>query len=144
MNFESMSLEQLQAKLKKLSKATKEMGPMLFHLREKMRKQGVKGQGWSHWVKANLPITVRTADTWASEWAYANGKMKRTSRKISKGKIANVYTFAVRVPRPEWLNKTKEKELANAIEVVGDLRAFQIFFEAVTKAANGKALSAHA
>lgn len=143
MNFETMSLEQLQAELKKFAKMTKAMGPMLFYLRQQMRKQGSRtGKGWGPWVKANLSITRRTADTWANEWAYSHGKMKRTSGKISRSKRAEVYKFSA--PKPEWFDKSKEKELVHAIDVVGDLRAFQIFFEAVTKAANGKALTANA
>jgi hypothetical protein len=61
MNFEMMSLEQLQTELKKFAKMTKPMAPRLLYLREKMRKQGSRtGEGWSHWVEENLRITVRT------------------------------------------------------------------------------------
>jgi len=135
MNIAKMSEEQLQTELKKLAKMTKAMGPMLFHLREKMKAQGRKGEGWGHWVKANLPITLRTADTWASDWGRANGKqVPETSGKISKGKQANVIPF--KLERPEWFTKAEEEAFHQAIEIVGDLKAFQIMYEAVIKASD--------
>jgi hypothetical protein len=136
MNVETMSLKQLQTELKKFAKMTKAMGPILFCVRQQMKKQGRKGEGWGAWVEANLHITVRTANTWASDWARANGKMpKTTSGKISRSKQADLY-IPVRIPRQEcreWFTEAKEKEFHNALVKYGNERAFKEWVEYLIK-----------
>ena len=62
---------------------SKEMGPPLYWLREKLRARGsrndLSGQdkGFAAWVEANLEVTRRTADSWANDYAVANGLIKR-------------------------------------------------------------------
>jgi hypothetical protein len=63
--------------------AKKEMGPLLYWLREKLRAQGTRNElrdqdkGFGAWVDENLEVTRRTADIWANEYAVANGLIKR-------------------------------------------------------------------
>lgn len=136
--IEQMDVPELKAKLVEASRITKgQMAPMLYFLRLKLKKQGSRnGEGFGAWVEANLSwfITRRTADLWADEWGIENGLMEPrnpTSRNISKGQRAAAQIYRFSTPRPSWLNEDKEKELHSAIELIGDLRAFEIFFKAV-------------
>src|SRR5277367_2250906 len=55
--------------------AKKDMGPLLYWLRVKLRAQGSrndiidKDRGFGAWVEDNLDITRRTADRWGDEYA---------------------------------------------------------------------------
>jgi hypothetical protein len=68
--------------------AKKEMGQLLYWLREKLRAQGSRNdlrdqdKGFGAWVEETIQISRRTADRWADEYGLANGLMKRrpTSR----------------------------------------------------------------
>jgi hypothetical protein len=68
--------------------AKKEMGPLLYWLRENLRAQGSRNdirdqdKGFGAWVEETIEISRRTADRWADEYGLANGLMKRkaTSR----------------------------------------------------------------
>ena len=65
--------------------AKKEMGPLLYWLRENLRAQGSRNdlrdqdKGFGAWVEETIEISRRTADRWADEYGLANGLMKRTS-----------------------------------------------------------------
>jgi hypothetical protein len=149
MDFKKLSLEQLQVELKKLVKPLqKDFAPLLYHLREKMKAPGRKGEGWGVWVRKHLPFSLKTATNWANEYGVASDLMKaqkRTSGKSARGSQPDVFQYVEIVARPTWFTKTEEKKLHRAIERVGgQVEAFHIFFHAVIKAANGKALSAHA
>ncbi len=145
MSIEKLDAKQLQAALKKITKPLQgEVAPYLYYLRVAMRTPGKAG-GWGAWVRENLPFSLKTATNWANDYGVEHDLMKeqkRTSGKSARGKHPEVNPFAV--PRPEWFTKTKEKELERAIFLIGDLKAFQICFDAVMKAAHGKALSANA
>jgi hypothetical protein len=70
----------------------KDMAPLLFWLRLKLRAQGTrndihdKDRGFGAWVDENLDITRRTADRWADKYGLDNGLMERkpTSGHLSK------------------------------------------------------------
>ena len=63
--------------------AKKDMGPLLYWLREKLRAQGSRNdlrdqdKGFGAWVEENLDVTRRTADSWADAYAVANGLRER-------------------------------------------------------------------
>lgn len=72
-------------KLERIGK--KEMGPLLYWLREKLRAQGSRNdlrdqdKGFGAWVQESLEISRRTIDRWADDYGLANGVIKRrTSR----------------------------------------------------------------
>jgi len=68
--------------------AKKDMGPLLYWLRDKLRAQGSRNdlrdrdKGFGGWVEKTIEISRRTADRWADEYGLTNGLMKRrpTSR----------------------------------------------------------------
>jgi hypothetical protein len=79
----------IQSAWKKLERIGKrEMGPLLYWLRERLRAQGSRNdlrdqdKGFGAWVEETIQISRRTADRWADEYGLANGLMKRrpTSR----------------------------------------------------------------
>lgn len=65
--------------------AKKEMGQLLYWLREKLKAQGSRNdlrdddKGFGAWVEENIEISRRTADRWADEFGIANGLMERRS-----------------------------------------------------------------
>src|SRR6266481_2621661 len=72
--------------------AKKEMGQLLYWLREKLKAQGIRNdlrdgdKGFGAWVEQTIEISRRTADRWADDYGLANGLMKRksTSRQVTK------------------------------------------------------------
>jgi hypothetical protein len=85
--------EELKAAIKSAWKkheslAKKDMGPLLYWLRQRLRAQGSRNdlrdqdKGFGAWVEQTIEISRRTADRWANEYGLANGLMKRkvTSR----------------------------------------------------------------
>jgi hypothetical protein len=147
MDIEKLSTKQLQAELKKLAKPLQaDFAPLLYHLREKMKTPGKAG-GWGFWVRKHLPFSLKTATNWANEYGVEHRlmevKQRATSGKSARGSQPDVFQFVV--PRPKWLPKQQAKELQRVIRsAFANQEAFQIFFDAVMKAAHGKALSAHA
>jgi hypothetical protein len=77
--------------------AKKEMGQLLYWLREKLRAQGSRNdlrdqdKGFGAWVEETIEISRRTADRWADEYGIANGlmKRKRTSRQNDQKSFAH-------------------------------------------------------
>jgi hypothetical protein len=141
---------QLKSRLCQCAKLTKErMAPLLYYLREKLKKQGSrKGKGFGAWVAANLPITRRTADLWANEYGVAHGLMKPTSRKISKSwvpgppKDDDLYTVELAF-EPE-----ERRAFTKATRILGAPKTQRVIYEAVLAAANvrkpnAKETSAH-
>jgi hypothetical protein len=65
--------------------AKKEMGQLLYWLRDKLRAQGSRNdlrdrdKGFGAWVEQTIEISRRTADRWADEYGLAHGLMKRKS-----------------------------------------------------------------
>ena len=72
--------------------ARKDMGPLLYWLRVKLRAQGSrndiidKDRGFSAWVEDNLDISRATAHRWATEHAreYGLGEPKPTSSQVRR------------------------------------------------------------
>jgi hypothetical protein len=71
-------------KLERIGK--KEMGGLLYWLREKLRAQGSRNdirdqdKGFGAWVEKTIEISRRTADRWADDYAYTYGlKVRKTS-----------------------------------------------------------------
>jgi hypothetical protein len=99
---ENLNEQQLKTLLRAACKkyeasAKKEMSPLIYWLREKMRAQGSrndlhdKDRGFGAWVDDNLDISRRTADRWANEWAIANKLMQPTSGHVSKSEDDDFY-----------------------------------------------------
>jgi hypothetical protein len=91
--LQKLNEEELKAAIKSAWKkyerlAKKEMGQLLYWLREKLGAQGSRNdlrnqdKGFGAWVEQTIEISRRTADRWADEYGLANGLMKRraTSR----------------------------------------------------------------
>ncbi|MBZ5502598.1 MAG: hypothetical protein LAN59_10225 [Acidobacteriia bacterium] len=88
--LQKLNEEELKAAIKSAWKkcewlAKKEMGQLLYWLREKLRAQGSRNdlrnqdKGFGAWVEQTIEISRRTADRWADEYGLANGLMKRKS-----------------------------------------------------------------
>jgi hypothetical protein len=77
--------------------AKKEMGQLLYWLREKLRAQGSRNdlrdqdKGFGAWVEETIEISRRTADRWANEYGIASALMKRrlTSRQADQKSFAH-------------------------------------------------------
>jgi hypothetical protein len=87
--------EELKAALKSEWKkherlAKKDMGPLLYWLREKLRAQGSrndihdKDRGFGAWVEETLDISRRTADRWADWYAIEKGLKQSTSGQLTR------------------------------------------------------------
>ena len=96
--IQKLNEQELKAAIKSAWKkherlAKKDMAPLLFWLRLKLRAQGSrndiqdKDRGFGAWVEDNLDITRRTVDRWADKYGLDNGLMERkpTSGQPSKG-----------------------------------------------------------
>ena len=143
--LEKLNVNQLKAKItrtwgKYQRAAQRTMGPLLYHLRKKLKAQGKSGAGFGAWVEDNVDISRRTADRWADEWAIAHGLMKKppksaTIRQLTKskpsvdGKVTMSVSFIV--------DKQKQDEFVEAMEILGE-DAEAIIFKAVTEAAKKK------
>ena len=75
--------------------AKREMGPLLYWLREKLRAQGSRNElrdqdkGFGTWVEENLAVTRRTADRWADEYGISAGLKKKRPRSAAFGQMSN-------------------------------------------------------
>jgi hypothetical protein len=69
--------------------AKKDLAPMLYWLRDKLRAQGArndiqdKDRGFAAWCEENLDISRRTADRWC-DWNAVETRLKPTSGHVSK------------------------------------------------------------
>jgi hypothetical protein len=88
--FQQLNEEQLKAAIvsawKKLERiGKKDMGPLLYWLREKLRAQGSRNdirdrdKGFGAWVEKTIEISRRTADRWADSYGLGHGLIKRKS-----------------------------------------------------------------
>jgi hypothetical protein len=86
--LQKLNEQELKAAIKSAWKkherlAKKDMAPLLFWLRLKLRAQGSrndiqdKDRGFGAWVEDNLDITRRTVDRWADKYGLDNGLMER-------------------------------------------------------------------
>jgi hypothetical protein len=102
--LQKLNEEELKAAIKSAWKkyerlAKKEMGQLLYWLREKLKAQGIRNdlrqedKGFGAWVEQTIEISRRTADRWADEYGIANGLMKRksTSRQDDQKLFAHEY-----------------------------------------------------
>jgi hypothetical protein len=118
-----------------------DMGPYLYWLRTKLKAQGARNdlkgdkQGFGPWVEANLPISRKTADTWANDWAIEEGLMpKPTSGKSSKGSGGGL---GDEVPgeKPEYfsvnisLTPSEQEEWLLAWQDLGEEPATRLLFD---------------
>ena len=92
--LKNLDEEQLKVAIKSAWKkherlARKDMGPMLYWLRDKLRAQGSRNdlrdrdEGFGAWVAKTIEISRRTADRWADEYGLANDLMKRDPKPTS-------------------------------------------------------------
>ena len=123
--------------------AKKDLAPMLYWLREKLRAQGArndiadKDRGFGAWVEDNLDISRRTADRWADEYAISEG-MKKPSNKTKPtfshpskslapdGKVTVNVNFV--------LTEQDQAEFLEAMDILG-ADAERIIYDAVINAA---------
>jgi len=100
--LQKLNEQELKAAIKSAWKkyerlAKKEMGQLLYWLREKLRAQGSrndihdKDRGFGAWVEENLDISRRTADRWADWYAVENGLKESTSGQLTKSEDDDFY-----------------------------------------------------
>lgn len=77
--------------------AKRDLAPMLYWLREKLRAQGArndltqdKDRGFGFWVEEHLDFSRRTADRWC-EWYAVEAGLKPTSGQVSKSEDDSLY-----------------------------------------------------
>jgi hypothetical protein len=144
-----MTIPQLKSALiktwKKHSELKKEMAPWLSELRERLRKQGNrKGEGWAAWLnEGHIGISLKTANRWADQHEGKKRTSSQKSRSGLKARAAEAPVWKFAAPPTPWFNKERQQELHQAIEIVGDIRALQLFFDAVTQAAAQRATVAN-
>jgi hypothetical protein len=135
--LEQLTMTQLKSKLVELAHTTKtSMAPLLYYLRQKVKAQGKAGRGFGQWVEENLPITRRTADRWANEWAVSKGLKKpsksdpRTFRQMSKSE-PNKFVASLTMS----LSKERHALFVEALKTLGNNAAEQVIYDAVIIAA---------
>jgi hypothetical protein len=147
--LEKLNVNQLKATItrtwgKYQRAAQRTMGPLLYHLRKRLKAQGKSGAGFGAWVEDNVDLSRRTADRWADAYAVSKGLMKPKKHKalafsqLSKspdekptadGKIAMALQFV--------LTKQEHGEFMDALKVLG-AEATPIIYSAVIAAAGKK------
>lgn len=146
--FENFSVPELKSSLIRAAEQTREsMGELLYWLREKLRARGKrndlrrKKEGFRAWCEANLGISRRTADRWANEWAWANGK-KNKPKKVTSGQHDHKsdddsesgppkITFNL----PLMLTEGEHEEFMWAVEAIGEDEVTRLVFKTVTEKA---------
>ncbi len=131
--LEMLDEVQLKAAIKSAWKkherlAKKDMGPMLYWLRLRLRAQGSrndihdKDRGFGAWVEDNLDISRATADRWADHHALENGLKEPTSPQMRKscdnpryyrdimGKHGKALTF--------WVSQPLYKQYEQAMKTI--------------------------
>jgi len=148
-SLEKLSVHDLKAKItrtwgKYQRAAQRTMGPMLYHLRKKLKAQGKSGAGFGAWVEDNVDISRRTADRWADAYGVSKGLMKPKKRKaptfrqLSKsGEAKPSVDGKVAVSLQFVLTEQERDEFMDALKVLGD-EATRIMYSAVTAAAGKK------
>jgi len=145
---ENLSIPELKAKLKLVAEQTREaMAEMLYWLREKLKAQGTrndlqrKREGFAAWCEANLGISRRTADRWANDWAFANGKKRKSSKRTSGHRDQKSLNDAETGPPritfnlPLLLNEGDHEEFMWAVETIGEDEVASLVFKTVTEKA---------
>ena len=143
--LDKLSVNELKTKLtntwgKYKRAAQRTMGPLLYHLRKKLKAQGKSRAGFGAWVEDNVDISRRTADRWADEYAISKRLMKPRKHKaptfghLSKSSKATPSDGKVTVPLSFVLRQDEADKFVAAIKVLGD-EAPAIIYDAVTNAA---------
>jgi len=117
--------------------AKKEMGQLLYWLREKLKAQGIRNdlrdgdKGFGAWVEQTIEISRRTADRWADEYGLANGLMKRksTSRQDDQKSFSHEYDDFLEAER----RKHKRQIQMNYWVSVGDYQRHEQAVKALKK-----------
>lgn len=148
MNFEQLSVAELKTKLVEMAKWSRErMAPLLYHLRKKLKAQGARNdrrhnnEGFGAWVEAHLPITRRTADRWADEFAISQGlKKPRTFGQKSKSKAADSILVTsgpgkICFNLSLLITEAKQDELLAAWAILGEEEATEIVCNSLIQAA---------
>ena len=134
-----LKAELTDASAKYQGAAEKEMAPLLYHLRKKLKAQGKSGNGFGAWVEDNLIISRRTADRWADAHAVSRGlkkppkSKKATFRQVSKSPVTNADSKGT-VSLQFTLAEDEEEEFWAAMKILGD-EATGIIRDAVISAA---------
>jgi hypothetical protein len=117
--------------------AKKEMGQLLYWLRDKLRAQGSRNdlpgrdKGFGVWVEETIEISRRTADRWADEYGLANGLMKRkpkpTSSHVTKGfeahpdddfHAAELRKHGKMIQMNQWVTKQDYEKHEQALQII--------------------------
>jgi hypothetical protein len=108
--------------------AGKEMGPLLFWLRLKLRAQGSrndlhdKDRGFGAWVESNLDVARSTAARWADEYAKEKGLKDLTSTQTGRSCVnpgPHVNPLANRSKGITlWVTQPLHKQYKQALETV--------------------------
>jgi hypothetical protein len=134
--LQKLNEQELKAAIKSAWKkherlAKKEMGPLLFWLRVRLRAQGSRNdihdedRGFGAWVEENLDISRRTADRWANEYGLANGLMTQdaTSSQVTKSDDDDFYDEELRkhgknIQFSYWVSQTVHKQYEHALKTI--------------------------
>lgn len=109
--------------------AKKEMGQLLYWLREKLRAQGTrndihdKDRGFGAWVEENLDISRRTADRWADWYAVENGLKESTSGQLTKSEDDEFYEQELRkhgknIQFNYWVSQTVHSQYERSLKTI--------------------------
>jgi hypothetical protein len=111
--------------------AKKDMGPLLYWLRVKLRAQGSrndiidKDRGFSAWVEDNLDISRATSHRWATEHARENGlgELKSTSSQVRRSDDDNppgggVLERDKAIQFTYWVSQKVHKQYEQALKTI--------------------------
>jgi hypothetical protein len=136
LELQKLNEQELKAAIKSAWKkherlAKKDMGPLLYWLRVRLRAQGSRNdihdedRGFGAWVEDNLDISRRTADRWADEYGLANGLMMRdgTSSQVTKSDEDEFYEQELRkhgknIQFNYWVSQTVHKQYEQALKTI--------------------------
>jgi hypothetical protein len=131
-----LTIRQLKSRLVHIAKRSRSsMAPLLWQLRERIKAQGKKGEGFGVWCEKHLDISRRTADRWADE--YARKHSLKTFRQMTKSRPKqNDKTADGKVTiQVSWVaTKAEEEQFIEAMGVLGQ-EAQPLIYKTVIQAA---------
>lgn len=111
--------------------AKKDMGPLLYWLREKLRAQGSrndihdKDRGFGAWVEETLDISRRTADRWADWYAIEKGLKQLTSGQLTRSEDKEFFAGILDEHKGDqqiafncWVKKAVHAQFAKALMTI--------------------------
>lgn len=131
-----LTLKQLKSRLIRLAKRSRAaMAPLLYRLREKIKAQGKKGEGFGVWCERHLEISRRTADRWADNYARKHG-LKTFSHLTKRPPKQSTKTVDGKVTiQVSWVaTEAQQDEFIQAMRVLG-ADAEPLIFKTVIQAA---------